>query len=169
MKTEPVVDPALLIPEDSPQAQREKKGALQTITEHRRAFAWELARWPLEKCVVWNHGRIHLPRSYLSRDGEDIRTVRPGTDLNYLVHSHYIEAMDPKTITTVNYVRGDNIAAKRHEFLGPNPRVAGYFIDVDGDIQIKWWDSFLNDQWLGSQKWTAEIAWNGEKWLEKNA
>ncbi|KAF8068050.1 hypothetical protein FPV67DRAFT_1494694 [Lyophyllum atratum] len=169
MKPEPVVDPALLIPEDSPQAQKEKKGALQTITDLRRAVAWELARWPLDKHVVWDRGRIHLPRSYLSKDGEDIRTVHAGTDLNQLVHKHYLEEIDAKTTTWVNYVHMDKVVAKRHEFLGPSPRVAGYFVDVDGDIQIKWWDSFLGDQWMGTQKWKVEISWNGEQWMEKTA
>ncbi|KAG5646617.1 hypothetical protein DXG03_002921 [Asterophora parasitica] len=167
MKSEAVVDPALLTPEDSPHAQKEKKGALQTLTDLRRAFAWELARWPLAKNVVWDRGRIHLPRSYLSRDGEDIRTVHAGTDLNQLVHHHYLESVDQTATNWVNYVHGDKVVAKRHEFLGPNPRVAGYFVDVDGDIHIKWWDSFLTDQWMGSQKWKVEVMWTGEKWIEK--
>ncbi|KAF5383131.1 hypothetical protein D9615_004819 [Tricholomella constricta] len=169
MKSEAVVDPALLTPEDSPQAQKEKKAALHTFTDLRRAFAWELARWPLGKNVMWDRGRIHLPRSYLSRDGEDVRTVHPGTDLNQLVHHYYLEDVDPKLSGWVNYVHGDEVVAKRHEFLGPNPRVAGYFVDVDGDIHIKWWDSFLSDQWMGSQKWKVEGVWTGEKWIEKDA
>ncbi|KAG6897488.1 hypothetical protein C0992_001093 [Termitomyces sp. T32_za158] len=167
MKTEPVVDPALLLSEDSPQAQKEKKGALQTITDLRRALAWELARWPLTKHVHWDRGRIHLPRSYLSRDGEDTRNVYPGTDLNQLVHHYYLEEIDTKTNDWINYVHMDKVVAKRHEYLGPSPRVAGYFIDVDGDIYIKWWDSYLSDQWMGTQKWKVEIAWNGEKWVDR--
>ncbi|KAG5650594.1 hypothetical protein H0H81_011712 [Sphagnurus paluster] len=167
MKSEAVVDPALLTPEDSPIAQKEKKGSLQTFTDLRRAFAWELARWPLAKHVVWERCRIHLPRSYLSRDGEDVLTVQPGTDLNNFVHQYYLEEVDAKENTWVNYVHSDKVVAKRHEFLGPSPRVAGYFVDVDGDIYIKWWDSFLSDQWMGSQKWQVEVTWNGEKWIEK--
>ncbi|KAG6838192.1 hypothetical protein C0991_001149 [Blastosporella zonata] len=169
LKTEASVVPALLIPEEAPQAQKEKKGSLQTITDLRRAQAWELARWPLAKNVHWDRGRIHLPRSYLSRDGEDTRTVHPGTDLNQLVHHYYIEEVDTKWNDWVNYVHMDKVVAKRHEYLGPSPRVAGYFVGVDGEIFIKWWDSFLSDQWMGNQKWEVEIAWNGEKWIEKNA
>ncbi|KAG5733146.1 hypothetical protein E4T56_gene13595, partial [Termitomyces sp. T112] len=162
MKTEPVVDPTLLLSEDSPQAQKEKKGASQTITDLRRALAWELARWPLTKHVHWDRGRIHLPRSYLSRDGEDTCNVYPGTDLNQLVHQYYLEEIDTKISDWINYVHMDKVVSKRHEYLGPNPRVAGYFIDVDGDIYIKWWDSYLSDQWMGMQKWKVEISWNGE-------
>ncbi|KAG6829503.1 hypothetical protein H0H87_011236 [Tephrocybe sp. NHM501043] len=185
MKSEALVDPTLLLPEDSPQAQKEKKGALQTITDLRRALAWELARWPLAKNVHWDRGRIHLPRSYLSRDGEDTRIVHPGTDLNHFVHQYYLEEIDAKVNDWINYVHMDKVVAKRfvpsynsllsvlivyrHEYLGPSPRVAGYFVDVDGDIYIKWWDSFLSDQWMGTQKWKVETMWNGEKWVEKNA
>ncbi|KAG6824372.1 hypothetical protein H0H93_002123 [Arthromyces matolae] len=169
MKAEAVVDSALLIPEDSPLAQKEKKGALQTISDLRRALAWELARWPLAKFVHWDRGRIHLPRSYLSRDGEDTRTVYPGTDLNFLVHQYYLEGIETRIEEGVNYVHSDKVVAKRHEFLGPSPRVAGYFVDVDGDIYIKWWDSYLTDQWMGTKKWKVEIMWNGEKWVEKDS
>ncbi|RDB17437.1 hypothetical protein Hypma_001610 [Hypsizygus marmoreus] len=167
MKHEPVVDPSLLIPEDSPEAQKEKQGSQKAIRDVRRAFAWQLARWPLEKHVVWDRARIHLPRSYLAKDGEDIHTVYPGTDINQLIHQHYLEEVDTKTNTSVNFVHADMIVAKRHEFLGPDPHVAGYFEDIDGDIHIKWWDNFLSDQWMDSQKWDVEVAWNGEKWIEK--
>lgn len=117
MKYEPVVDPSLLIPEHSQAAQKLKKSSFEKITEIRRAFAWQLARWPLEKNVTWDRARIHLPRSYLSKDGEDIRTIHPGTDINRFVHLHYLEPVDVKANIWVNFVHADKVAAKRCDFL----------------------------------------------------
>lgn len=48
--------------------------------------------------------------------------------------------------------------SNRHEFLGPDPRVAGYTFDYDGEVHIKWWDGFLKDQWIENQKWTFEFV-----------
>ncbi len=55
----------------------------------------------------------------------------------------------------------------RNEYLGPDPRVAGYWLDDDGEIHVKWWDGFLKDQWIDNEKWSIEVVWTGEKWEEK--
>lgn len=56
---------------------------------------------------------------------------------------------------------------RRHEYLGPDPRVAGYHLDVDGEVHIKWWDGFLQDQWMDRQKWRFEVKVDDEgKWAE---
>ena len=68
-----------------------RKNALETLSKHRRAQAWPIARWPLEKRVVHERTRVHLPRTYLARHGSDVRAVYPGTDLNQFVHRHYCE------------------------------------------------------------------------------
>ena len=48
-------------------------------------------------------------------------------------------------------------ALPRHEFLGPDPRVAGYYVDTDGDYHIKWYDTFLGDQWMDDRKWKFDV------------
>lgn len=54
----------------------------------------------------------------------------------------------------------------RHEYLGPDPRVAGYSVDANGDIHIRWWDAFLKDQWMDSEKWTLNVAMDASgKWI----
>lgn len=70
---------------------KERRAALKALSEHRRAQAWAIARWPLEKRVVHERTRVHLPRTYLARHGSDVRAVYPGTDLNQFVHRHYFE------------------------------------------------------------------------------
>lgn len=113
MKSETVVDPSLLTSSDSPSAQQLKKPALEKITSLRRAFAWQLARSPLDKHVIWESARIHLPRSYLAKDGEDLKSLRAGCDVNQVVHQHYVGEIDPRTNVWVNFVHADKIAARR--------------------------------------------------------
>lgn len=58
---------------------------------------------------------------------------------------------------------------RRHEYLGPDPRVAGYRIDVEGDVHIKWWDAFLQDQWMDKQKWAFDVRMEDDgRWVEKD-
>ena len=57
----------------------------------------------------------------------------------------------------------------RHEFLGPDPRIAGYFYDSNGEIHIRWWDRFLQEQWMDDEKWDFEIELNDDgQWVAKN-
>ncbi|KAJ7888324.1 hypothetical protein B0H14DRAFT_2693591 [Mycena olivaceomarginata] len=153
------------------EAERQKlKGPLlKSLIDTRRAHAWQLHSWPMEKFVVRNRSKLHLPRSYLAKDGEDVQTVYPGTDLNQFVHQYYLEKIDPQSVPWVNFVHADNVVARRHEFLGPDPRIAGYEIDGGGNVFIRWWDGFLSDQWSGTQKWKLEVVWDddADAWVEK--
>lgn len=55
----------------------------------------------------------------------------------------------------------------RHEYLGPDPKVAGYRVDVDGEFHIRWWDSFLHILWMDGGKWSFDVRQteNG-KWVD---
>ncbi|OSD07868.1 hypothetical protein PYCCODRAFT_1330958, partial [Trametes coccinea BRFM310] len=145
-----------------------RSDALEQIAEYRRVTAWAIARWPLEKRVVHERVRVHLPRTYRARHGVDVRTVWPGTDLNQFVHRHYDEARERAVREEwENFVAAEAILAKRHEYLGPDPRVAGYWIDADGDYHIKWYDAFLKDQWVDNRKWSFDVRLNARgEWVE---
>ncbi|RPD79250.1 hypothetical protein L226DRAFT_480067 [Lentinus tigrinus ALCF2SS1-7] len=141
-----------------------RNGALKTIAEHRRAIAWPIGKWPVEKRVVYTRTRVHLPRTYLARHGSDVRAVWPGTDLNQFIHRHYCEeekdpadGKDKDKAPWPNYVAAEGILGRRHEFLGPDPRVVGYFMDADGDYHIRWYDTFLQDQWMDNHKWKYDV------------
>lgn len=110
-----LIDPSLLLSEDSEEAQKAKKSSLQSFTDVRRANAWQLARWPLQKSITWDRLQIHLPRSYLAKDGEDIRTIDMGSDINQFVHRYYLESVDLKTNNWVNFVHADNVVARRYD------------------------------------------------------
>lgn len=115
MPKEEPEDVALPVPtrEEADNAAKERKASLKSITDIRRAFAWQLHRWPIDKNVVWDRTKIHLPRTYLAREGEDLRTVYEGTDLNRFVYQHYLEHVDPKYDIWVNYVSPDHIVSRR--------------------------------------------------------
>ncbi|KAK0488182.1 hypothetical protein EDD18DRAFT_1191477 [Armillaria luteobubalina] len=130
-----------------------KKESVQNFTDQRRAKAWEVHRWPLVKMMASKRIRIHLPASYMAKDGETTRIVYPGSDINQLVYIHYLESWEGGGVA-VNFVHADGI-------------VAGYWFDDAGEIHVKWWDGFSKDQWMGNDKWSVEVAWNGERWEEK--
>ena len=79
------------VPTSTPELKKERDAALKALSEHRRATAWAVGRWPVEKHVVHTRTRVHLPRTYLARQGSDVRAVWPGADINQLVHRHYCE------------------------------------------------------------------------------
>lgn len=55
----------------------------------------------------------------------------------------------------------------RHEFLGPDPRVAGYKLDANGEYHIKWYDAFLKDHWVDDQKWDFDVRLDARgNWVE---
>ncbi|KAH9940696.1 hypothetical protein B0H21DRAFT_697364 [Amylocystis lapponica] len=148
---------------------KERGAALKSITDQRRASAWQLHRWPLDKRIIDVRTRVHLPRTYLAVHGEDVRVAHAGTDLNQFVYQHYLERVEQEHGNWANYVSPKNIVARRYEFLGPDPRVAGYFFDVDGDAHIKWWDAFLRDQWMEKHKWRFEVQLDADGgWVEKD-
>jgi hypothetical protein len=93
--------------------QKLKAPALKSLIAGRRAHAWQLHSWPMEKFIVRQRGRLHLPRSYLCKDGEEVQTVYPGTDLNQYVHQYYLEKIDPQSVPWVNFVHADDVVARR--------------------------------------------------------
>jgi len=150
-----------------------KSKALKEIGDHRKAIAWQVHRWPIDKRVVQEKTKIHLPRSYLAKAGADIKTVWPGDDLNHVVHQHYMSGLvgdeeeKLKARNCANFVTEDGLTTRRHEYLGPDPRIVGYRFDVDGEVHVKWWDSFLRDSWMDTGKWTFEVKQTEEgKWVE---
>lgn len=90
--TDPVL-PSVLAPptKSASELKKEAEAAFKALSEHRRAIAWPIGRWPVEKRVVYTRTRVHLPRTYLARHGSDVRAIFPGTDINQFVHRHYCE------------------------------------------------------------------------------
>ncbi|KAF8590765.1 hypothetical protein K439DRAFT_1328678 [Ramaria rubella] len=160
--------------EEEEKRQKSRKDAIKKLTEIRRAFAWPLHRVPLEKRLAATYvgnrkAKLILPRSYRCGEGEDTKFVRSDEDLNMIVHHWYEERVENTESKTrgVNFVTKDGIISKKHEYLGPDPRVAGYEVGNDGNIRIRWWDGFLEDQWVGKEKWKVDVVCNDNgEWVE---
>ncbi|KAI0937687.1 hypothetical protein AcW1_001497 [Taiwanofungus camphoratus] len=96
--------------------------ALKTIATARRATAWQIHRWPLEKRIVHERTRVHLPRTYLGTDGEDVRAVHAGADLNQFVHRHYLAPVERAQLGRTNFVTADTVVARRRVLLRSRSR-----------------------------------------------
>ncbi|KAL6308754.1 hypothetical protein BKA93DRAFT_724996 [Sparassis latifolia] len=145
--------------------EKERQDALKQLRDYRRAAAWPVHRWPLEKCAALERTRIHLPRTYRARGGLEVRAVHSGADLNVLVHRFYLEELCERG---PNYVTADDVVPRRHEYLGPDPRVVGYFFDGAGEVHVRFWDAFLRDQWMDTQTWQFDVRMDEHgKWAER--
>lgn len=102
-------------PQPSQIDSRELAKTRDAISKHRKAIAWQVHRWPLDKKIIDYRTEIHLPRSYCAADGEDVKTVWAGADLNQVVHQHYAELLGDKTVLAhnSNFVTPDSITVKR--------------------------------------------------------
>lgn len=112
----PVVD-------DSKEAQSKARKAMW---DYRKATAWPVYRWPIERRRVEEHIKVHLPRGYLARGGEEVKTVWAGNDLNQFVHAHYLRAVEPvkvegeedmeqgEEVKGANYVTGEVVHSKKY-------------------------------------------------------
>ena len=55
----------------------------------------------------------------------------------------------------------------RAEFLGPDPKVAGFLVDSENVISIRWWDAFLEQRWSGTgDSWVCEAYQVNDQWTE---
>ncbi|KZV76629.1 hypothetical protein PENSPDRAFT_622555 [Peniophora sp. CONT] len=155
------------IPPPKPVDEKARKDAAKDLTKMRRLTAWSVHRWPVERRVVHRRTRVYLPRSYLAKDGVDVRTINAGSDINQFVFRHYEEMAEEKDREKVNYVTEARIQESKHEFLGPDPRVAGYSVEGEG-IRVLWIDRFLEEKWVEGEKWElldVEMDSNGA-WTE---
>ncbi|KAG8934866.1 hypothetical protein FRC01_014032 [Tulasnella sp. 417] len=60
----------------------------------------------------------------------------------------------------INYVAGETgIIEKKNEYLGPAPMVSGYRNMRSGEheIQVLWYDGFLQDRWCEADSWDIEL------------
>ena len=116
-----------------------KAKARKALWDFRKATAWPVYRWPIEKRAVEEKTRLHLPRNYMALAGEDVVTLWAGTDVYQAVHRHYLEMtkenvkeegeeerQSKRRKTTAksepdalvhfgaNYVAGDEVVARRY-------------------------------------------------------
>ncbi|GJJ10077.1 hypothetical protein Clacol_004303 [Clathrus columnatus] len=161
------------------ESEKERKEAIQKFIDLRRALSWPIDRAPLERSLASRYlekkkkGKINLPKNFRSDLGNDVRTVWAHDDLNRVVYNWYAEVVSdvPRKIADhpkwINYVTNDGIQSKKHEYIGPAPRVAGYQLGNDGNIQVQFWDVFLQEAWAEKDEWKVEAVQDSRgKWVE---
>lgn len=68
---------------------------------------------------------------------------------------------------TSNVLTDSRLVLYRAEFLGPDPKVAGFRVDLDNVVRIRWWDTFLEQRWSGtSDSWFCEAYQVNDQWKE---
>jgi len=120
---------------------------------------------------------LSLPRAYRAKGrtdngpgvGSEHIDIWPGDDLNKVVWKWYSERVgeDEAVIYSglQNYV-GRGIIARRHEYLGPSPHVAGFSFFAAAEVRVQWWDSFLQDRWIQRDAWSVDMELAGTQWRE---
>jgi len=96
----------------------EKAKATKRQTEIARVSAWSIHRAPLIKGLASQYlgrrkGKIILPKSYRSADGQDVKPIRPDEDLNRLVYNWYQEPFEEDGSRGVNFVTKDGVINRR--------------------------------------------------------
>lgn len=98
----------------------DKSNAMKEVADYRKAIAWQIHRWPLEKRVVAEKTKIHLPKSLRATAGVDVKTLWPGDDLNQVVHNHYAQRLTEddegklKARNCENFVASDGLTMRRY-------------------------------------------------------
>jgi predicted nucleotidyltransferase len=99
---------------DAAKDEKARQGIVKSVTDIQRAFAWPVYRHPLTKRILANRTTLHLPRSYLARDGEDTKVVYPGSDINMVVYNHYANEIPYEECAKwINFVHADTVINKR--------------------------------------------------------
>ncbi|KAF8965247.1 hypothetical protein BDZ97DRAFT_797886 [Flammula alnicola] len=124
-----------------------------------RSMAWPLWRYPLSAYPAPRSGTLELPRNYLSPSGCDRLKFREGDNLNSLTYQYYDEVVDPVSYPGNNFVTDSAIQPKRHEYLGPSPKVAGYRF-TQGIAEVAFWDDHLKTTWIGKRRWDVELEFD---------
>lgn len=158
---------------------KDKGTASKDRMEEKIWHAWAITKFPMTKFIMPGSTKrtLSLPRAYRAKakadkgpgvDSEHI-VVWPGEDLNKVVWKWYNERVgdDEEEVYAgrQNYV-GRGIIARRHEYLGPSPHVAGYSFFDANEVRIQWWDTFLQDRWVQKDAWKVDMELAGSKWRE---
>jgi hypothetical protein len=164
---------------DSRDAERTRvlKDALSAATTQ----AWSLDTFPASAtCPAPRDGALVLPAAYAG--GSAPARVRPtgpaaphmrshsaqipvlaGESLSACMYAHYQERVDPATYRGSNFVSDDHIRARRSDYLGPHPCVAGFQVHGGGtrapEYHVEWVDRYLDHLWIDGGRWTVAVVY----------
>ncbi|PPQ85558.1 hypothetical protein CVT25_006728 [Psilocybe cyanescens] len=141
---------------------------LKTTLHTMISSAWTVERYPLSVSSAPSSGVLELPRNYLSTSGCDRIKFGEGANLAVLTYQYYDENVDSKSYSGTNYLAADGaIHPKRHEYLGPSPKIAGFRLSPQGVVETLFWDHHLETRWAGKRPWEVELEFDPvvESWF----
>ncbi|KAH6897962.1 hypothetical protein BKA70DRAFT_1198620 [Coprinopsis sp. MPI-PUGE-AT-0042] len=135
--------------------QKEKSCLLDRLGKLTKdTWSWSVENHPPAEWPAPFSGTLLLPNDHLAKNGFSKVRFETGDNLNYIVHNFYQEKV-PNDYPGLNFVARPGICNKRHEYLGPSPRVAGYQLDkITKTGQVEWYDGSLKQMWVGNGRWT---------------
>ncbi|KAJ3717859.1 hypothetical protein C8R42DRAFT_676842 [Lentinula raphanica] len=119
-----------------------------------------LEKYPLHQAIAPCDGFLLCPQIF--RPPGTIRSTLPtasipfrkGQDLYAKAYYHYSQPpSDQEKRDFANYVSSDGISPRRHEYIGPAPRLSGFYLQGN-EAHILFYDSSLNLAWSASGTWS---------------
>ncbi|ETW81197.1 hypothetical protein HETIRDRAFT_169954 [Heterobasidion irregulare TC 32-1] len=148
----------------------ERKVLKERLDELSTAFAWVIDKPPLERYPAPFSGTLHLPTNLHQSTGHATKLkFSLGDDLNMLIFEFY-DAKVPSDYKGTNFVSVEALSPRRHEYLGPAPKVVGFqFFEATGEAHIEWWDAYLKEKWVDAGFWRNEVYFDEDVhgWVSK--
>lgn len=95
----------------------------------------------------------------------DEDTLKAGR--NYVSNDAVLQTRYGCINSYLKYLTDSRLVLYRAEFLGPDPKVAGFRVDSENAVRIRWWDAFLEQRWSGtSDSWFCEAYQVNDQWKE---
>ncbi|KAJ3841166.1 hypothetical protein F5878DRAFT_610990 [Lentinula raphanica] len=122
-----------------------------------------LEKYPLHQAIAPCDGVLICPQ--ILRSVGTIRGALPtvkipfrqGQDLYTKAYYHYSQPpSDQERKDFENYVSSDGISPRRHEYLGPAPRLSGFYLQGN-EAQILVFDTSLNLAWSANGTWSLRM------------
>ncbi|KAF5330695.1 hypothetical protein D9619_006043 [Psilocybe cf. subviscida] len=153
---------------DKERALEEEKSTISSNDMKRLTFrACPLEKFPLQACGATSDGLLICPKSLreTKTSSPDKLRFRKGDNLFILAYNHYSQSLSGPA-PGQNYISDDGISAKRHEYLGPSPCIAG-FLQRENTVEILFWDSYIRLAWIHEHTWDIGAQFDEvvEAWL----
>ncbi|KAJ3976095.1 hypothetical protein EV361DRAFT_945575 [Lentinula raphanica] len=139
------------------------KLTLQVAVKPDLLTAAPLEKYPLHQAIAPCDGVLICPQ--ILRSVGTIRGALPtvkipfrqGQDLYTKAYYHYSQPpSDQERKDFENYVSSDGISPRRHEYLGPAPRLSGFYLQGN-EAQILVFDTSLNLAWSANGTWSLRM------------
>ncbi|KAJ3894375.1 hypothetical protein GG344DRAFT_74168 [Lentinula edodes] len=122
-----------------------------------------LEKFPMQQAIAPCKGVMICPGTIRSSGHSRIPITKlpfeKGQDLFITAYYHYSKLASEDDRTAKNYVSNDGISPRRHEYLGPEPRMSGFYLEGN-EVQILFYDSNLKLPWTAHGTWSLGMEFD---------